>query len=153
MKKYSCMLILVSCGALFNVRKGYRAAERGTVKGLDMSAIRAKHKQQKGHSEVNGLMDILQRCPDFAAMFTVGTTKRKKKRKNFCFCQTDAVRRIQAHSHLSSSGSKERGNCFQNIQPRRKTDPDLSTGARISSCRMWPPAKRTERLEKKKPID
>lgn len=77
------MLILVSCGALFNVRKGYRAAERGTVKGLDMSAIRAKHKQQKGHSEVNGLMDILQRCPGFAAMFTVGTTKRKKTQKTF----------------------------------------------------------------------
>lgn len=142
--KTPCMLILASCGALLHVRKGCGAAERGAVEGSDMFAIRAEHRQQKGRSEADGLQTSNSSTQAAAAMFTVGTTRRRR------FCGADGVCRIRAHSHLSSAGSKERGNRFQNAEPRRKTDPDLSTGARTSSCGAWPSAKRP-RLEE--PID
>lgn len=80
-KKYSCMLILVSRGALSNVRKGYWAAELGAVRGLDMFAIQSEAQTTTGHPEVGQFTGILQQCPGFfgffffAAMFTVGTKK------------------------------------------------------------------------------
>lgn len=73
------MLILASCSALLRVRKGCGAAERGTVGGLDMFAIRAEHKQQKGHSEVDGLQTSNSSTQVGAAMFTVGTTTEEEK--------------------------------------------------------------------------
>lgn len=96
-KKYSCMLILVSRGALSNVRKGYWAEELGAVKGLDMFAIQSEAQTTTGRPEVGQFTGILQQCPGFffAAMFTVGTKKGKKEKKNkVFFCQTRVVRRI-----------------------------------------------------------
>lgn len=82
-KKYSCMLILVSRGALSNVRKGYWAAELGAVKGLDMFAIQSEAQTTTGHPEVGQFTGILQQCPAFffAAMFTVGTKKERRGEK------------------------------------------------------------------------
>lgn len=91
------MLILVSRGALSNVRKGYWATELGAVKGLDMFAIQSEAQTTTGHPEVGQFTGILQQCPAFffAAMFTVGTKKeRRGEQKKVCFSQTGVVCRI-----------------------------------------------------------
>lgn len=77
--KTPCMLILASCGALLHVRKGCGAAERGAVGGSDMFAIRAEHKQQKGHSGGDGLQTSNSSTQVGAAMFTVGTRTEGEK--------------------------------------------------------------------------
>lgn len=99
-----------------------------------MFAIQSEAQTTTGHPEVGQFTGILQQCPAFffAAMFTVGTKKERRgeKKKSLFLSNRSRLQDPFAYSHLSCTGSKERGNCFQSIERRRKSDPDLSTSAR-----------------------
>lgn len=134
------MLILVSRGALSNVRKGYWAAELGAVKGLDMFAIQSEAQTTTGHPEVGQFTGILQQCPAFFLLPCSQLEQRRKeggKKKSLFLSNRSRLQDPFAYSHLSCTGSKERGNCFQSIERRRKSDPDLSTSARNAHLHAW----------------
>lgn len=108
------MLIFVSCGAPFNV--SCKARNRQGI-GHVCYPNKARTTKKSSWTSTAG--------PGFYCHVQSWDNLRNK----ICFCQMMPSAGSMAYSHLSSAGSKERGNCFQNTEPRRKPDPDLSTSA------------------------
>lgn len=138
------MLILVSCGALFLMWE--KATELQSLEpSRDWTCLLSEQSANNNRPSWSlAVYGHLTAVPRFCCH--VHSWKKRKKNK-FGSVKLMPSTTSHAYSHLTSTGSKERGNCFQSAERRQKTDPDLSTGARTSSCLMWPPAKYSVRLK------
>lgn len=147
-KKDLCMLILDSCGALSNARKGYRAAELGTVKGSDVSAIRAKRKQQQAVLKSMGLKTSYSGAQVLLPCSQSEQRKEKTEKRKVWYGETDVVWGctclLASFFHRQQRAWERLLECWAEVEDWPwLIDWFLQS---ISSCLMWPPAKCTVRL-------
>lgn len=75
-KKYPCMLILVSCGALSHVEKSLLSCRAWNCQGIGHVCYPSKTQTTTGRPEVEEFMDIIQQRL-VVAVFTDGTKKER----------------------------------------------------------------------------